>query len=84
MEDLSMGYVLAKRKVKAQLGKVAAPQYEGPEEWYPLLVPMEPGDEDAITKGSLYLDYLESSQKVETDSKGHEFYVTFLPQKRKE
>jgi len=84
MEDLSMGYVLAKRKVKMQLGKIAEPQYEGPEEWYPLLVPREPDDEDAITEGSVHLDYQESAQKVATDSKGHEYYVTFLPQKRKE
>ena len=84
MEDLSMGFVLAKRKVKMQLGKVADNQYNGPEQWYPLLVPREPDDEDAITEGPVYLDYLESAQKVATDSKGHEFYVTFLPQNRQE
>ena len=82
MEDLSMGFVLAKRKVKMQLGKMAAPEYEGPEEWYPLLVPREPGDVDAVTEGPVYLDYLESAQKVATKYNGDEFYISFLPQKR--
>ena len=84
MEDMSMGYVLAKRKVKMQVGQVADPHYEGPEKWYPLLVPKEPDDEDAITEGPAYLDYLEANQKVATNSNGHEYYVTFLPQARKE
>ena len=79
MEDLSMAFVLAKRKIKMQLGKLADNQYAGPEEWYPILVPRE--DPDA--EGPAYLDYLEASQKVATDSKGHEYYITFLPQKGK-
>ena len=80
MEDLSMAFVLAKRKVKMQLGKLADNQYAGPEEWYPLLVPRE----DAVPEGPVYLDYLEASQKIATNSKGHEYYITFLPQKGKE
>jgi len=86
MEDFSMGHVLAKRRVKMQLGSVAEPQYEGPEEWHPLLVPREPDDDGAITEGSspVYLDYTEPAQKVATDRKGHEYHVTFLPQKRME
>eukprot|EP00571_Detonula_confervacea_P015141 CAMPEP_0172308158 /NCGR_PEP_ID=MMETSP1058-20130122/8849_1 /TAXON_ID=83371 /ORGANISM="Detonula confervacea, Strain CCMP 353" /LENGTH=1272 /DNA_ID=CAMNT_0013020517 /DNA_START=115 /DNA_END=3933 /DNA_ORIENTATION=+ len=83
MEDLSMGFVLAKRKVKMQLGGMADPQFKGPEEWYPLLVPREQDDEDAITEGPAYLDYLEAAQKVATERKGHEYYVTFLPQRLK-
>lgn len=82
MEDLSIGYVLASRKVRLQLGKMAAPQYEGPEEWYPLLVPKEPTDEDAIAEGPVYLDYLEEAQKTAKDEAGAELYITFLPQKR--
>ncbi|KAL7510556.1 hypothetical protein ACHAXN_007396 [Cyclotella atomus] len=82
MEDLSIGYVLASRRVKMQLGKMAAPEYEGPEEWYPLLVPKEPTDEGAITEGPVYLDYLEEAQKVTKDEAGAELYITFLPQKR--
>lgn len=80
MEDLSMAFVLAKRKVKMQLGKLADNQYAGPEEWYPLLVPRD----DAVLEGPVYLDYLEPSQKIATDRKGHEYYITFLPQKGKE
>ncbi|KAL7487713.1 hypothetical protein ACHAW6_013286 [Cyclotella cf. meneghiniana] len=82
MEDLSIGYVLASRKVRMQLGKMAAPEYEGPEEWYPLLVPKEPTDEDVIDDGPVYLDYLEASQKVTKDDTGTELYISFLPQKR--
>jgi hypothetical protein len=82
MEDLSIGYVLASRKVRMQLGKMAAPEYEGPEEWYPLLEPKEPGDEDAITEGPVYLDYLDENQKTTKDDAGVELYITFLPQKR--
>ena len=82
MEDLSIGYVLASRKVRMQLGSIAAPEYEGPEEWYPLLVPKEPTDEDAITEGPVYLDYLEEAQKVTKDETGAELFITFLPQKR--
>ena len=82
MEDLSIGYVLASRKVRMQLGSIAAPEYEGPEEWYPLLVPKEPTDEDAITEGPVYLDYLEEAQKVTKDETGSELFITFLPQKR--
>jgi hypothetical protein len=82
MEDLSIGYVLASRKARMQLGKMAAPEYEGPEEWYPLLVPKEPTDEDAITEGPVYLDYLEEAQKTAKDEAGAELYITFLPQKR--
>lgn len=84
MEDFSMGYVLAKRKVRMQLGSVAESQYEGPQEWYPLLVPREPKDEDATTEDSVYLDYIESAQDIATDSNGHEYYITFLPQKGKQ
>jgi nucleoside-diphosphate-sugar epimerase len=80
MEDLSMAFVLAKRKVKMQLGKLADNQYAGPEEWYPLLVPKK----DEVMEGPVYLDYLEPSQKIATNSKGHEYYITFLPQKGKE
>jgi len=83
MEDLSMGYVLAKRKVKMQLGPVAERQYDSPAEWYPLLVPKESKDEGAITEGPVYLDYIANAQKVATDSKGHEYHITFLPQKQK-
>jgi hypothetical protein len=82
MEDLSIGYVLASRKVRMQLGKMSAPEYEGPEEWYPLLVPKEPTDDDAITDGPVYLDYLEVAQKVTKDESGTELYISFLPQKR--
>ena len=82
MEDLSIGYELASRKVRMQLGKMAAPEYEGPEEWYPLLVPKEPTDEDVIDDGPVYLDYLEASQKVTKDDTGTELYISFLPQKR--
>lgn len=88
MEDLSIGYVLARKKVRSELGRKAEPQYEGPEEWHPLLVPGEPDDDAAAGRasspeGPLYLDYLEDAQKVATDSKGAEFHVTFLPQKSK-
>ncbi|KAL7543173.1 hypothetical protein ACHAXR_013501 [Thalassiosira sp. AJA248-18] len=83
MEDMSMGFVMAKLKAKMNLGKMAQPQYDGPEEWYPLLIPRVPGDEDAVAEGPVYLDYLEPAQKVATDRKGHEFYVSFLPQKSK-
>ena len=78
-----MGYVLAKRKVKMQLGPVAERQYDSPAEWYPLLVPKESKDEGAITEGPVYLDYIANAQKVATDSKGHEYHITFLPQKQK-
>lgn len=83
MEDMSIGFVLARKKAKMQLGSMTDNRYKGPEEWYPLLEPRDPDDEDAITEGPVYLDYLEAAQKVSTDSKGHEFYVTFLPQKLK-
>ena len=63
-----------------QLGKLADNQYAGPEEWYPLLVPKK----DEVMEGPVYLDYLEPSQKIATNSKGHEYYITFLPQKGKE
>mmetsp|Transcript_30248 Transcript_30248/g.60638 ORF Transcript_30248/g.60638 Transcript_30248/m.60638 type:complete len:1211 (+) Transcript_30248:165-3797(+) len=82
MEDLSMGFVLAKRKVKLQLGRIAAPEYEGPEEWYPLLEPRRRDDNDAITEGPVYLNHLESEQKIATDDDGSEFFISFLPQKR--
>jgi len=81
MEDLSMGYVLAKRKVKMQLGSVAESDLGAPEKWYPLLVPKEPDDDGATTEGPEYLDYTESAQKVAIDGEGHECYVTFLLQK---
>eukprot|EP00578_Thalassiosira_sp_NH16_P000214 CAMPEP_0181134492 /NCGR_PEP_ID=MMETSP1071-20121207/32117_1 /TAXON_ID=35127 /ORGANISM="Thalassiosira sp., Strain NH16" /LENGTH=1311 /DNA_ID=CAMNT_0023221015 /DNA_START=260 /DNA_END=4195 /DNA_ORIENTATION=+ len=84
MEDMSMAFVLAKRKVKMQMGKMVDHQYAGREEWYAFLEPKEADDEDGITDGPVYLDYLEAAHKVTTDSKGHEFYVTFLPQNRKE
>ncbi|EED96613.1 predicted protein [Thalassiosira pseudonana CCMP1335] len=82
MEDLSMGFVLAKKKVKMQLGSLAPPEYDGPEEWYPLLVPREATDEDAITEGPVYLEYLEAAQKVTRDEAGGELFISFLPQKR--
>jgi len=84
MEDLSMAFVLAKNKVKMRLGKLSDNTGSwGPEEWYPLLIPKDPNDEDFITEGPVYLDYQESAQKVVTDSRGHELYVSFLNQKVK-
>jgi hypothetical protein len=82
MEDLSIGYVLATKKVRMTLGEKADPEYEGPEEWYPLLVPKEPEDEDAVTEGPAYLDYLQSAQKTTKNERGDELFITFLPQKR--
>jgi len=79
MEDMSMGYVLARRKVKMQLGQMV--DNKGPEEWFPFLEPNELDDEDFSSP--IYIDYLESSQKVSTDGKGHEYYISFLPQKLK-
>lgn len=84
MEDLSMAFVLAKNKVKMRLGKMSDKTGSwGPEEWYPLLTPKEPNDENANTEGPVYLDYLETAQKVVTDSRGHELYISFLNQKSK-
>jgi hypothetical protein len=84
MEDLSMAFVLAKNKVKMRLGKLSDNTGSwGPEEWYPLLIPKDPNDEDFITEGPVYLDYQESAQKVVTDSRGHELYISFLNQKVK-
>ncbi|KAL3782345.1 hypothetical protein ACHAW5_003862 [Stephanodiscus triporus] len=82
MEDLSIAFVLAKNKVKARLGRKADLQITGPEEWYPLLVPRDPSDENAITEGPVYLDYLEDAQKVATDSRGKEYFISFLHQKQ--
>jgi len=87
MEDLSIGYVLARKKVRSELGRMAEPQYEGPEEWHPLLVPRDPDDDaagGAPSEGPLFLEYLEDAQRVATDSKGAELHVTFLRQKNKE
>lgn len=81
MEDLSISFVLAKNKVKMRLGTMVDNRFADHEEWYPLLIPREPNDEDAITEGPMYLDYLEDAQKITTDSRGHEIYISFLNQK---
>ena len=83
MEDLSISFVLAKNKVKMRLGKIVENRFADHEEWYPLLIPREPNDEDAITEGPMYLDYLEDAQKFATDSRGHEIFISFLNQKSK-
>ena len=81
MEDLSISFVLARNRVKMRLGEMAENQFIGPEEWYPLLSPREPDDENAIAEGPLYLDYLEDAQKVAKNSRGHEIFISFLNQK---
>jgi nucleoside-diphosphate-sugar epimerase len=81
MEDLSISFVLARNRVKMRLGEMAENQFIGPEEWHPLLIPREPGDENAIAEGPLYLDYLEDAQQIATDSRGHEIFISFLNQK---
>ena len=84
MEDLSMGYVLVRKRVNMQLGSMIDNKYSGPEEWYPLLEPRDPDDEDAITDGPVHMDYVEEAQKVQTDNQGHELFITYLPQKLKQ
>ncbi|KAL3811209.1 hypothetical protein ACHAXA_004511 [Cyclostephanos tholiformis] len=81
MEDLTISFVLAKNRVKMRLGEKEESQFIGPEEWYPLLIPREPDDEDAVKEGPLYLDYLDDAQQVATDSRGHEIFISFLNQK---
>ncbi|KAL7545716.1 hypothetical protein ACHAWF_009068 [Thalassiosira exigua] len=81
MEDLSMGYVLARRKVLGQTGgKVEDLAPVGPEEWYPLTIP---GDEGTSAEGPVYVDHREDNHRVAMDSKGRETHLTFVPQKRK-
>jgi nucleoside-diphosphate-sugar epimerase len=82
MEDLAAAFVLAKRRVMLKLGKMAEPQYEGPADWYPLLVPRKAKDKDNLIEGHEYLEYLDPSQKtVAKNIKGSEIYISFFSQK---
>lgn len=79
MEDFSMAFVLAKRTILSKLGKMAAPQYEGPQDWYPLLASAKTKDNNDISEGSEYLEYLDPSQKsVAKNHRGSEIYISFL------
>ena len=82
MEDLAAAFVLAKRRVMLKLGKMAEPQYEGPADWYPLLVPRKAKDKDNLIEGHEYLGYLDPLQKtVAKNIKGSEIYISFFSQK---
>ena len=77
MEDMSMAFVLAKRKVLMQLGdEVDTP--DSPLDWHPLLVPKKM-DENEF-EGPEYLEYLDPSRKtVARRPKGSEIFLSFLP-----
>jgi hypothetical protein len=78
MEDFSMAFVLAKRTILSKLGKMADPQYEGPQDWYPLLASAKTKDINDISEGPEYL-YLDPSQKsVAKNHRGSEIYLSFL------
>ena len=81
MEDLALGYVLAKRRVLGQLGQSPDPHYGGPEKWYAFLKRNERDDDE--DDGPEYLEYLESNRQVVTDPWGEEYWLSFLPQKPK-
>lgn len=88
MEELAMGFVLAKRTVKMQIGPMAPRQGgKGPEEWQPMTVPRGIDDEDEkggtmVSDGPAYLDYLDVAQKAATDKDGAEVFVSFLPREK--
>ena len=80
MEDFSMAFVLAKRKVMMELGqKVETP--DSPGDWYPLIVPKKRNDMANIfvIEGPEYLEYLDPSRKsVAKNHKGSEIFISFL------
>jgi len=81
MEDFSMAFVLAKRTVMLQLGKIVE-SHDSPGDWYPLLVPNKAKDTDEdVIEGPEYLEYLDPSRKVVAKNhKGSEIHISFLSQ----
>ncbi len=78
MEDFSMAFVLAKRRVMMELGqKVETPDSAG--DWYPLIVPKKRKDMVNVIEGPEYLEYLDPSRKsIAKNHKGSEIFISFL------